>query len=191
MKLRSVYTTPYNHAPCHFMQSHIRKVYVLFFKKFRNSRNSVHGRMISVFCLILQTVSDNSHSLTFAPFICFTCYNGVFLHMLCFVTAWTAPSTLSFLFETRVQRLQKNDWNPFYSCRSFFFFFFFFYYYTQVFAISNSCIFCKIIIIITMFYFVLRQPSALCLYSKNYRQCYFIFYPWNEEFFADLCFTVC
>ena len=43
-----VLCTPYNHAPCHFMQSHIHKVHVCL------DATCTFGRMTRIFCVLLQ-----------------------------------------------------------------------------------------------------------------------------------------
>ena len=45
---RRVLCTPYNHAPCHFMQSHIRKVYACL------AVTCAFGRMTGIFYVLLR-----------------------------------------------------------------------------------------------------------------------------------------
>ena len=45
-----VLCTPYNHAPCHFMQSHIRKVYACL----AVTCHLAFGRMTGVFYVLLR-----------------------------------------------------------------------------------------------------------------------------------------
>ena len=55
---RRVLCTPYNHGPCHFMQSHIRKVHPFFFFCFALIR---HTRLADVTQLTATSLVGHSH----------------------------------------------------------------------------------------------------------------------------------
>ena len=93
---RRVLCTPYNHAPCHFMQSHIRKVYACLavtchLRFWQDDRGLLRATVVT-HLLRTHLCREKSHLLLWSCCLC--CWPQLFWHIYIYISMFVVTEML-------------------------------------------------------------------------------------------------